>query len=233
MPDSASKQKNLNGLFITGTDTGVGKTAIGTALVRTLYSAGCRVQPRKPVETGCRLENGRLIPADGLAYRLAVNRTVELETITPYCFAAPLAPPYAARLEKRSITIRELNAAVRRTLQTDHYCIVEGAGGFYSPIAGDGLNADLAQVLGLPVILVAAERLGCINHILLSLQAIESKNLACTAIVLNECKQTDLHSTMSHADELKKLTTVPVIRTGFVGGSLPVNADALLDLIPR
>jgi dethiobiotin synthetase len=233
VPDKDSKRKTLRGLFITGTDTGVGKTAVGTALTRELYRAGDDVQPRKPVESGCRLENGVLIPTDGLAYHLAVDRTVTLETITPYRFAAPWAPPYAARLEKQSISILQLDAAVRHALQTDHYCIVEGAGGFYSPIAEDGLNADLARVLGLPVLLVAADRLGCINHVLLSLQAIESRKLVCAAIVLNECAQADLHSTMHHADELKKLTTVPIIRTGFVGSSLPVNADALLDLIPR
>jgi dethiobiotin synthetase len=232
VPDKDSKRKTLRGLFITGTDTGVGKTAVGTALARELYRTGYNVQPRKPVESGCRLENGILIPADGLAYHLAVNRTIMLETITPHRFSATLAPPYAARLEKRTISIPQLDAAVRQSLQSDDYCIVEGAGGFYSPIAEDGLNADLAQALGLPVLLVAADRLGCINHVLLSLEAIRRKNLQCAAMVLNECSQADVNNKMHNIAELKKLTTVPIIKTDF-NNSKPTNIDALLDLIPR
>lgn len=173
------------GLFITGTDTGVGKTFIGAGLARALHERGLNVQPRKPAESGCPTLGGRLCPADGMAYHAAVKASVPLEVITPYRFAAALAPPQAARLEQRSLTLDQLQHAVLEKTGGDTFLLVEGAGGFYSPLANDGLNADLAARLQLPLLLVAANRLGCINHILLSLEAAERRRLVVSHIVLN------------------------------------------------
>lgn len=173
------------GLFITGTDTGVGKTFIGAGLARALHERGLNVQPRKPAESGCPTLGGKLCPADGMAYHVAVKATVPLEVITPYRFAAALAPPQAARLEQQALTLDQLQHAVLDKTGDDDFLLVEGAGGFYSPLADDGLNADLAARLQLPVLLVAANRLGCINHILLSLEAAERRRLAVSHIVLS------------------------------------------------
>lgn len=218
------------GLFITGTDTGVGKTAVGAALVKALAQTGLDVQPRKPVESGCSLEGGDLLPGDGLTYQAALSQPLKLEIITPYRFAAALAPPTAARLENKTITLAELGGAVRNSLSENSCCIVEGAGGFYSPIAEDGLNADLAQKLGLPVLLIAADRLGCINHILLTLEAIHRRGLECVALVLNRTDQNTDTSSLHNAAELTRLISTPVIDTDYSDTSAPDVSNLLHQL---
>jgi dethiobiotin synthetase len=199
------------GIFITGTDTGVGKTLVGTALTRMLVSAGLDAQPRKPVETGCRLENGELIPGDGLAYFHAANRTVTLSIITPYRFAPAVSAERAARLSGTPVDLKLLATATRWGTRTDSFLIVEGAGGFYSPLCHDGSCADLARELRLPVLLVAADRLGCLNHIRLTLDAIAKYKLTAAAIVLNRIEETALPE-LDNAADLRQLTDCPVIR---------------------
>lgn len=175
----------FKGLFITGTDTGVGKTFIGAGLARVLFEKGLNVQPRKPAESGCLARDGQVVAADGAAYHSAVNASVSLEIITPYRYRAGLAPPQAAQLEHRTLTLDQLHQAVLQNVDENSFMLVEGAGGLYSPIAMDGLNADLATRLQLPVLLVAANRLGCINHILLSLEAAQKRNLTVSHVILN------------------------------------------------
>lgn len=221
---------SAKGLFVTGTDTGVGKTVIGAGLVKKLYQNHVNIQPRKPVESGC-VENGRqLIPADGLAYTVAVDSSVPLEIITPYRYRAPLAPPIAARLENQQLRIEQLLSAVYHEMPSDGVPVVEGAGGFYSPIAEDGLNADLARALKLPVLLVAADRLGCINHILLSLEAIRKSGLKCIAVVLNQADKTSETNEMNNAATLGNLITETVIESGHDDALAP-GMDALYQQI--
>jgi dethiobiotin synthetase len=177
-------QQHFNGLFITGTDTGVGKTYISTLLICALRSRGVLVAPRKPVESGCRNSpDGTLLPSDGMALLEAAGLD-DLDEVTPFRFSAPLAPPQAATREGQDIRLQQLINACSR--HDDSLMIVEGAGGFLSPIASDGLNADLAIALELPVLLVAADRLGCINHCLLTIEAIEHRGLAIAGVILNQ-----------------------------------------------
>lgn len=200
------------GYFITGTDTGVGKTLVGTALTRMLAAAGLDVQPRKPVETGCRLENGELIPADGLAYFHAAARAVTLSIITPYRFGPAVSAQRAAQLAGTPLNLQLIATAARWGTRTDSFLIVEGAGGFYSPVCEDGTCADLARELGLPVLLVAADRLGCLNHILLTLDAMAKYKLTAAAIVLNQIET--VSTELDNAADLMRLTACPVFRIG-------------------
>ena len=172
------------GIFITGTDTGVGKTEVGTRIAAGLVAADIPVTARKPVESGCERVDGELRPADAARYFAALAGDTLLETICPFRLAAALAPPIAARREGIALTLEELIDVARP--DPERFTIVEGAGGFLSPIAEDGLNADLASALGLPVLLVAADRLGCINHVLLTLEAITNRNLNVAGIILSE-----------------------------------------------
>jgi dethiobiotin synthetase len=203
------------GLFITGTDTGVGKTHIGTRLAKRLADGGLDVQPRKPVESGCRPVEGVLFPEDGNAYFRAVSGRVPLECITPLRLEAALAPPEAARQLDYRLTLSELVESVNRDLPDGSCCLVEGAGGFYSPIAEDGLNADLAGALNWPVMVVAADRLGCINHVLLTLEAIERRALKAAAVVLNTADPGDISEGMDNATALRRLTDTPVLTTRY------------------
>jgi dethiobiotin synthetase len=170
-------------LFITGTDTGVGKTHLARLLVESLHGRSERIRPRKPVESGCRREGSELLPADGIALWEATGRAEPLEAVCPYRLEHALAPDRAARLERVTLKLSDLVEACHG--EGDAILIVEGAGGFLSPLTDDGLNADLAVALGLPVLLVAADRLGCINHVLLTAESIAARGLELAAVVLN------------------------------------------------
>ncbi len=198
------------GLFITGTDTDVGKTYIGSQIVALLYAMGIPVVPRKPIESGCQLTDGELQPDDAKKYCAAVKDKIPLAEICPYRFQPAISPQRAARLVSKPISTNETaNACMKNISETD-YLVVEGAGGFYSPLCENGLNADLAETLHLPVLLIAKDQLGCINHILLTIDAIKQKGLELKAIVLN--RQEQLHDdAMDNAEDLKSLIEVPVI----------------------
>lgn len=175
----------LTGLFITGTDTGVGKTRVGIGLARGLVRRGMRVRVRKPVESGCRTVAGALLPADAEALRQAAGGLEPLARVCPHPLTAPLAPPRAAALEKRSLPLAALVDACRAGVAAGDFVLVEGAGGFLSPLATDGLNADLALALALPVLLVTQDRLGAIHQVLATAEAIERRGLRLAAVVLN------------------------------------------------
>jgi dethiobiotin synthetase len=203
--DNMHSQQHLNGLFVTGSDTGVGKTYISALLIRALHSRSIPVEPRKPVESGCsQSPDGTLIPADGIALLEAAGLN-DLDEVTPYRFSAPLAPPQAAAREGQEIRLKQLVNSC--PLHNDSLLIVEGAGGFLSPIASDGLNADLAIALGLPVVLVVADRLGCINHCLLTIEAIEHRGLAIAGIILNQISG---GGDMQNFEEIKRRVDCPV-----------------------
>jgi dethiobiotin synthetase len=197
MPESRTQ----NGVFITGTDTGVGKTHIGKRLIQALLQLGISVQPRKPAESGCNEQDGQLIPSDGHELMQAAELS-DIDTVTPFRFRHPLSPPRAASLSGKSLSLRELIDACNA--DPAYFRVIEGAGGFLSPIADNGLNADLAQALGLPVILVVADKLGCVNHCLLTLEAIEHRGLDIAAIVVNQINATD--PDMDNLGEIKRLT---------------------------
>ncbi|MGQ9686869.1 MAG: dethiobiotin synthase, partial [Thiobacillaceae bacterium] len=134
----------MRGLFITGSDTGVGKTFVGTCLVDLLARRGLRVRPRKPVESGCPRVGGVLQPQDAAAYHAAVAGVEPLERICPYRFEAALSPERAAALAGQDLRLDALVAACLDGVEAADFLLVEGAGGVCSPIAADGRHADLA-----------------------------------------------------------------------------------------
>lgn len=206
---SETKYLKQQGIFVTGTDTGVGKTFVVLGLIRCLESRGIKTVPRKPVESGCkRSGKGLLLPADALAMQDTTSEAKSLDDICPYRLEHPLSPERAAALEGVVLSLRNLQEACYGA--HEHYLIVEGAGGFYSPIASDGLNADLAERLGLPVLLVAPDRLGCINQVLLTAQAIEFRGLTLSAVALNRLDSQDTEG-MDNAADLRCRLECPVI----------------------
>jgi len=201
-----------NGLFITGVDTGVGKTWLGVRLTRSLYAKGVDVQPRKPVETGCKTTDSPEGCADTLQYWHAVGQSIDPRIICPYPFRLPAAPPRAAAAENRSLTLAQLVQACRTT--PNAFTIVEGAGGFYSPIADDGLNADLATALQFDILLVAADRLGAINHTLLTAEAITNRGLNLRAVVLNQIPSPNPNRTnLGNLETLQTQLPCPIFTT--------------------
>jgi len=169
------------GFFVTGTDTGVGKTVVACALVRGLRARGVDVGAMKPIETGVQDEG----PRDALALREAAGGGDALDAVCPQRFALPAAPTVAAAAEGRRV---ELDA-VRRAfaaLAARHDClVVEGAGGLLVPAAEGVSMADLAGELGLPLVVVARASLGTINHTRLTLEAAAARRLALAGVVIS------------------------------------------------
>jgi len=211
------------GIFVTGSDTGVGKTWISCQLIHQLKPSVPSLKVRKPVESGCELENdNQLLPADGMQLYLANDRRESLQLVTPYRFQAALSPDLAARHEQQIITLDQLEQAVNQQLNSSDFVLVEGAGGFYSPIAEDGLNADLARRLRLDVIIVTEDRLGAINQSLLTIKAVESEGLNISMLILNQNKANDSSAT-DNLTALKKRTAYPVYSCAY-NGRLPALA---------
>ena len=141
------------GLFITGTDTGVGKTLVSTGLITLFKERGMQVGVMKPVESGCRRENGGLIPEDAILLKNAAESQEDLDIINPYALGAPLAPALAAEMEGVEIRLEVIQRAFEILSSRHDMVIVEGAGGFLVPIFGDFFMADLAKELDLPFLL--------------------------------------------------------------------------------
>lgn len=194
------------GLFITATDTGVGKTTLATGITQALIDCACRVRTRKPVESGCSAgPDDQLLPLDATALHLANRACEPLENVVSYRFQAALSPARAASLEGVTLTINDLELACFKGVDESDFLLVEGAGGFYSPIASDGLNADLAARLRLPLLIVAPDCLGVISHILLLLEAATHRGLKVEGIVLNRLPDKAEPPLLDNAAELSVL----------------------------
>ena len=207
------------GYFITGSDTDVGKTFVGCEIVRQLRARGHRVATRKPAESGCAVTaDGQLLTHDAQALADANGGREPIDIIAPYRFRAALAPHRAARLEGRRLELAALVAACRGGDDAD-CLLVEGAGGFLSPLAEDGLNADLAAALGLPLVAVVDDRVGAVNQPLLVIDAISGRGLQLAAIILNRVR-VDHEAGMDNAADLAAWYDGPLFRCA-PGASLP------------
>jgi dethiobiotin synthetase len=197
------------GLFITGTDTGVGKTFFACGLAALLRESGYKVGVMKPAETGCDLGNGKLVPQDALALKEASGCTVPLEKICPYPLRDSLAPSVAAERAGVSIDIDRL-MNVFSEISVDHdITIIEGAGGLMVPLLPSYTYADFAKVLKLPLIVVAANKLGMINHLLLTLEHASCKGLSVLGYVLNQIESQPSLAAETNREALSTLTAVP------------------------
>ena len=172
--------------FITGTDTHVGKTLIASALLRAFASRGFRAVGMKPVAAGCEETSGGLRCEDVESLRAAGNVAAPPGLINPYALVLPVAPHIAAERGGVEISIGTVLDAFRRLQAMSDVVVVEGVGGFMVPLNPRENTADMAQQLGLPVILVVGLRLGCLNHALLSAQALKQRGLKLAGWVANQ-----------------------------------------------
>jgi len=169
------------GYFITGTDTGVGKTLVSCALLHAFAKNGKKVIGMKPVAAGC--ENGRWIDVDLLV--AASTASAPCKLVNPYALIPPLAPHIAAKQANIEIDPTVIQKAFFELKKTAEMVIIEGVGGFLVPLSGQYDGADLARILNLPVILVVGLRLGCLNHALLTAQAVKANGLRLGGWVAN------------------------------------------------
>lgn len=199
----------MNGIFVTGTDTNIGKTWVGQNLIPILLKRKIRVIPRKPIESGWKVDD--IENSDAWFLARAANQIDSLDHICPNRFSRPLSPVRAAELEGKKLLIQDVAQQCLKNITNNDFLYVEGAGGFYSPLCVDGLNADLASALKLPVLLVAENRLGCLNQILLSIEAIEKRGLTLKAVVLNTISADQSVNEMDNQEDLKSLVKYPII----------------------
>ena len=219
------------GLFVTGTDTGVGKTLATCALVHALRAKGLRVAPMKPVAAGAGEPVGQGANADTIALAEAAGPDApSYGEITPVLLRDPLAPHIAAAREGRAIALTPLVEAYRALDRRWDFTVVEGVGGFRVPLARDLDAADLAAALGLPVVLVVGLRLGCLNHALLTAESIARARLPLAGWIANA-----VDPSMAAADEnvaaLAERLGAPLIgRFPFVRNADPREFAARLDV---
>jgi dethiobiotin synthetase len=217
------------GYFITGTDTGVGKTLIACSLLRAFAARGFKTVGMKPVASGAVAGGKGLVHDDVERLIAAGNLTAPREHVNPYCFAPPIAPHIAAAEAGVKIDMDHIGRCFNALTERADVVIVEGVGGFRVPLGPGADTAQLAARLALPVVLVVGMRLGCLNHALLTAEAIAGRGLVLAGWVANH-----LDPQMIAADEnvraLETLITAPLLaRIAFTATPDSAASAALLD----
>ena len=214
--------------FVTGTDTGVGKTLITAALLHALAKTGLRVTGMKPIAAGAELIDGELWNEDVAMLAAASNTNLPRELTTPYLLREPAAPHIAAQLENVKLDMQQLLDCYQQIAQQSDCVIVEGVGGFCVPINDDVDTADLAVQLDLDVVMVVGLRLGCINHALLTAEAIKARGLNLVGWVANQIDVNMSHQ-QANLQALEQRLSVPLI--GVVPWMAAVSAQVAADKI--
>lgn len=219
----------MRGLFVTGTDTGVGKTWVTAMVARHLVQQEIQVGAYKPTASGS--EDGRWADVDVL--REAIGGRFPEERICPQRFDAPLAPPEAARLENREIDPGLLRSGALWWSDQVDTLLVEGVGGLLCPLTGSETIADLAVDLGWPIVIVARNALGTINHTLLTIDVARRRGLKISGVVLNQPEPPDPHdrSLDTNAGTIGRLGNVEILGHVAYGSRdlLPFDGTATID----
>jgi dethiobiotin synthetase len=218
------------GVFVTGTDTGVGKTVVSCALVRALRARGLDVGVMKPMETGVGADG----PLDALALREAAGVDDAMETICPVQLPLPAAPTVAAAALGREVELDPIWGAFETLAAVHQFLVVEGAGGLLVPAAKNVTMADLGLEFGLPLLIVARAALGTINHTLLTLEAASTRGLRVVGVVISHA-----NGPLSPSDDAnlaalrealgdRQVGEVPALAPGETPGNDALDVDAIL-----
>ena len=175
----------MNNIFVTGTDTDVGKTRISEALIELLREQGHTVAGMKPIASGCDMTADGLRNDDAVRLIEQANADLPYDLINPYAFEPAIAPHIAARQAGVSIDLKLIKSSYQQIQQKTDVVVVEGAGGWLVPINETETMADLAKTLNLSIVLVVGIRLGCINHALLTIESIKQSGLSIVGWVAN------------------------------------------------
>jgi dethiobiotin synthetase len=222
------------GLFVTGTDTGVGKTLVACTLARGLRARGLDVGVMKPVETGAGDEG----PADARALREAAGAEEDpLELVCPFAFGLPAAPTVAAAAEGRTIGVETIRRAFATLAARHALVVVEGAGGLLVPVTEDANMANLARELSLPVLVVARASLGTINHTLLTLEAVRARALPVAGVVISHAGGALTPADAANLGALRAVLgdllvgEIPPLCAGEAPAADAIDLDAILERI--
>ena len=210
----------VKGVFVTGTDTGVGKTWIAAGLTAALRGQGVPAVYFKPIQSGCPKVRGRLIPTDAEFARELAGLTEPLEVLTPIALRLPLAPGVAAAREGVAVDLNRVAASFRELTARYGYLVVEGAGGVYVPLRDTSfLVLDLIRWLRLPLVVVARAGLGTINHTALTVLAARGAGVPVAGVVINRYPETQGLAEQTNPQVIRDLTGVPIL------GLVPEVAD--------
>jgi dethiobiotin synthetase len=226
--EQTSEGQGTKGFFVTGTDTGVGKTVIAVALIKALHLLDIKACGMKPIETGCIKEGDVLIPSDGMFIKAIARMKENITYVSPYCFESPLAPLPASERERVSIDFEKIQMAYKDLARLYEAVVVEGIGGLLVPIKRDYFVLDLARDFGLPLIIVSRLDLGTLNHTMLTVNYALKSGLDVAGIIINSNhppKETLAEDT--NPDILKQISPVPLI------GSIPYLRDLEISTIER
>jgi dethiobiotin synthetase len=190
-------------LFVTGTDTAVGKTYLTVQLLRLLRACGVRAAGMKPICCGDRHDAELLLAAS--------SEGMTIDEVNPLWLRTPVAPFAASLVEQVEIDTARLVDAFEEMKRRFDFLVVEGVGGWLVPITRDYFVSDLAAAMNLPVLVVAQNKLGCLNHALLTLQSVAAKKLRCAGVVLNPLAGSSDIATATNADVLGKIVDLPIL----------------------
>jgi len=192
----------MSGFFITGTDTEIGKTFVSSLLIKLLVDEGLQVSAMKPVASDAKIVNGALQNEDALTLMRAANVDADYQIINPYVFEQAVSPHIAAKKAGIEIDLDKIKECFEILKKKSDLVIVEGVGGWHAPLSYNCTVADLAETLQLPVILVVGLRLGCLNHALLTTQAIRQSGLPVAGWIANHVEK-DFASAEKNIETLK------------------------------
>jgi dethiobiotin synthetase len=217
--------------FITGTDTGVGKTVVSTALLAAANQRGLTTAAMKPIATGCRQTAEGLRNDDALALQEVISQNLSYQQINPIALEPAIAPHIALQQAGQTVTVDRLATYCRTVLTMAAECVViEGAGGWRVPLNAKETLADLPKIMGLPVILVVAVRLGCINHALLTVEAIQRDGVGISGWVANQITL-DMLAYKENLASLKQRLPAPCLgEIPFMTQPIPVAVASCLDV---
>lgn len=228
----AAKGFASKGLFIAGTDTGVGKTLIACALLQGFAARGLRVAAMKPVAAGAVRRRGVWHNEDVAQLRAAANVDAPLAVINPYCFAPAIAPHIAAQQAGVAMRMAVIKKNYARLGRNADLVVVEGAGGLLVPLGGRLSAADIPARLGLPVVLVVGLRLGCLNHALLTVEALQARGLHLAGWVANHIDPAMLRAA-ENLQTLRARIKAPLLGTvRHMQNPQPAGVARMLDISP-
>lgn len=216
------------GFFITGTDTGVGKTIIAGAVIKALAFLGIRTGVMKPVESGCGREGSVLVPFDGMFLKQTAHIDDPITLVTPCCLESPLAPMAASERDMIKIDIDEIRRSFSSMAKKFETMVVEGIGGLMVPIREDYYVIDIAREFGLPLLVVAKPGLGTVNHTMLTVKCALDAGLDVAGVIINYSRPPDSGlAEKTNPKLLGRICPVPIL------GSFPYLKNLDEDEIAR
>ena len=212
------------GIFITATDTEVGKTVVTAGLARAIAARGINAGVMKPVASGGKKAGNKIVSEDALFLAGSIRLDDELELINPVKLELPLSPLAASRLENRDVDIGKIKNAFLKLSDIHDFLLVEGIGGLLVPIRKDYSAADMASEMGLPIIIVARLNIGTINHTLLTVNEALRRGLGIKGIIFNCAKDGDAGpAEKTNPDLIKELSGMPIL------GTLPFDSGVSVE----